>query len=145
MLSIKDIMTITNLGERTIRRYLESGDLEGTKIGGVWRFTEEQLESFFSYKDAVKKVRKEATQQVLDFINMPNVNSGNNRVCIMIDLVCNEKIINEVKQVILKECNNTTDTMTMRFLKEQEIFRFILVGSLEFIHNVTDKIYKIIN
>ncbi|MBU1020328.1 MAG: helix-turn-helix domain-containing protein [Firmicutes bacterium] len=144
-MSIKDIMTITNLSERSIRRYLEEGKLEGTKVGGVWRFTEEQLEGFYGEKAAVSKVRKEATQQVLDFINMPNPKKKDARVCTMIDLRNCEETIVKVKQAIMNECSNTTDTMTMKFLKEKDNYRFILIGSLEFVHKVTMKIYTILN
>ena len=145
MYNIKDIMTITNLSERTIRRYLKEGKLDGTKVGGVWRFTDAQLENFYGYKEAMKKIRKEATQQVVDFINMPNPEKQNTRVCTMIDLINEDDVIEDVKQAIMNECNNATDTMTMKFLKEQNNFRFILIGSLEFIYNVTKKVYEIVN
>jgi excisionase family DNA binding protein len=145
MMSLKDIMTITNLSERTIRRYLEEGKLEGTKVGGVWRFTEAQLEGFYGAKEAVNKVRKEATQQVIDFINMPNPEKIDARVCTMIDLRNCEETIEKVKQAIMNECSNTTDTMTMKFLKEQDNYRFILIGSLDFVHNVISIIYTILN
>ncbi len=145
MLSIKNVMTITNLSERTIRRYLEDGKLEGTKVGGVWRFTEKQLEAFYGEKEAIKKIRKEATQQVIDFINMPNPEKVDARVCSMIDLRNCEETIELVKLAIMSECSKATDTMTMKFLKEQDDYRFILIGSLEFVHNVTAKIYEILN
>lgn len=145
MFSVKDIMTITNLSERTIRRNLEAGTLEGTKIGGVWRFTEEQLENFYGAKEAVSKVRKEATEQVVDFINMPNTGKQNARACIMIDLSNKEEVVNEVKEAIFVECNNASDTMTMKFLKEKDIYRFVIIGSLEFIQRVTSITYEILN
>ena len=145
MLSLKNIMTITNLSERTIRRYLKEGKLVGTKVGGVWRFTEAQLEAFYGYNDAMKKIRKEATQQVLDFINMPNPEKLKGRACSMIDLRESKETIDKVKQAIMTECNNVTETMTMKFLKEQDNYRFILVGSLGFIEKVTTKISQIVS
>ena len=145
MLNLKNIMTITNLSERTIRRYLEEGKLVGTKVGGVWRFTEEQLEAFYGYNDAMKKIRKEATQQVLDFINMPNPEKLDVSVCSMIDIRQSEETIKKIKNAVMAECNNASGTMTMKFLKEQDNYRFILVGSLDFIHKVTAKIHEIVN
>ncbi|MFK5883940.1 MAG: helix-turn-helix domain-containing protein [Candidatus Izemoplasma sp.] len=145
MLSLKNIMTITNLSERTVRRHIENGTLVGTKVGGVWRFSEEQLESFYGTKDAIKKIRKEATQQIVDFINMPNPDKLNARACIMIDLRVEEAVIEEIKSLVMSECNKAIGTMTMKFLNEQDNYRFILIGTLEFIETVTTKIYQIVS
>ncbi len=143
MFSIKDIMTITNLSERTIRRYLETGKIEGTKVGGVWRFTEDQLNDFYGYNDAIKKIRSEATQIVVDFINMPNPEKLKAKACIMIDLRIDEKEIEEVKSTVMSECNQAQGTMKMKFLKEQDNYRFILSGTLDFIQQVTTKIHSL--
>ena len=142
MFSIKDIMVITNLSERTIRRHLESGKIKGSKVGGVWRFTEEQLNGFYDYNDAIKKIRSEATQIVFDFINMPNPEKLRSNACIMIDLRIDEKEIEEVKSIVMDECNLAQCTMKMKFLKEQDNYRFILSGTLDFIQQVTTKIHR---
>jgi len=137
MLSLKDVMTMTSLSERTIRRYLETGQLEGTKVGGVWRFTQEQLEGFYEYGKGMKTLRKQATNEVLDFINMPNPEKLGAKACVMIDLIQDEEIIEQAKQMVMKACNEVNGPMTMKFLKEQDNYRFILTGPLDFISDVT--------
>jgi hypothetical protein len=63
----------------------------------------------------------------------------------MIDLRVDEEVIEEVKTTVMNECNKSTGTMTMKFLNEQNNYRFILIGTLEFIQNVTTKIHQIVN
>ena len=43
LFSIGEIAVMSGLSVRTIRSYLASGQLEGEKINGAWRFTEEQF------------------------------------------------------------------------------------------------------
>lgn len=43
MYNLKEVMKMSKMGERTLRRYLKEGILEGSKIGGVWRFSEKQI------------------------------------------------------------------------------------------------------
>lgn len=145
MFNIKEIMIITSLSERTVRRYLESGKIEGTKVGGVWSFTQEQVNNFYGDKEVLKQIRREATQQVVDFINMPNPERLEARACVMIDLRMEPKVIDEVKLAVMNECKKATGTMTMKFLSEQNNYRFILIGTLDFIQNVTTIINQIVS
>lgn len=71
---MKDAYTIDNLAEmtglssRTIRNYLASGQLEGNKTDGVWRFTEEQFSRFLSQDMVRQSVQAKANGRVYDFL-----------------------------------------------------------------------------
>ena len=49
--SISDIAKLTKLTDRTIRNYLANGTLKGTKIGGQWRFTQNDVKALFNNED----------------------------------------------------------------------------------------------
>jgi len=40
---VSEILKVTTL---TLRRYLRSGELKGSKIGGQWRISQEQINDF---------------------------------------------------------------------------------------------------
>ena len=44
--TVEDIANMTSTTSRTIRNYLKDGLLKGKKIGGQWRFTEEDIKNF---------------------------------------------------------------------------------------------------
>ncbi len=143
MYSLKDIIVLTNLSERTIRRYISEGKLEGTKVGGVWRFTEEQLDNFYGFKEAIKTIKREIGMEVTDFINMPNPKKKQTHTCLMIDLNIDEELMEKVKYAILDECNKHTD-MKMKFYTDKDNYRVLLIGSLDFITSTSIIVQNII-
>ncbi|SEO43177.1 DNA binding domain-containing protein, excisionase family [Amphibacillus marinus] len=44
--SVEELANELNVTSRTIRNYLRDGKLKGSKIGGQWRFTKENLHEF---------------------------------------------------------------------------------------------------
>ena len=66
--TIQDIASMTGLNERTIRRYLADGLLQGEKADGAWRFTAEQFGAFLG-RDMVRgSVQAKANAIVYDFL-----------------------------------------------------------------------------
>lgn len=66
--TIEDIAAMTGLSTRTVRSYLSSGQLEGEKIGGAWRFTPEQFEAFLRQDMVRQSVRAKENGRVYDFL-----------------------------------------------------------------------------
>lgn len=52
--TIQDLAAMTGLNERTIRGYLAGGQLQGSKVGGAWRFTPEQFDDFLGLRWAYR-------------------------------------------------------------------------------------------
>ena len=61
MLSIKDVSERLNISERTVRNLLNSGELYGYKIGGIYRVNEEDLNNYLK-KSKVEKETKNNEQ-----------------------------------------------------------------------------------
>lgn len=66
--TIQDITGMTGLNERTIRSYLASGQLQGEKVDGAWRFTPEQFGSFLAQDMVRASVQAKANAVVYDFL-----------------------------------------------------------------------------
>ena len=57
MLSIKDVSERLNISERTVRNLLNSGELSGYKIGGIYRVNEEDLNNYLKNSKVEKKTK----------------------------------------------------------------------------------------
>lgn len=47
LLTLKQAAEVLNLSTRTVREYVQRGDIEGRIIGGRWRFRRVDLDAFF--------------------------------------------------------------------------------------------------
>ena len=66
--TIEDIAAMTGLSTRTVRSYLASGQLEGEKIEGAWRFTPEQFETFLRQDMVRQSIRAKENGRAYDFL-----------------------------------------------------------------------------
>lgn len=44
--TVEELTELLHVHRRTLYRYINTGKLKGIKVGGYWRFTEEQLKAF---------------------------------------------------------------------------------------------------
>lgn len=45
MYTLKEVRTRLKVSERTIHRWLDNGKLSGNFVGGLWRFSEQQVQA----------------------------------------------------------------------------------------------------
>lgn len=69
MYKLKDVMEMLKIPERTIRRHLKEGILEGTKVGGVWKFTHEDLKNYLKSNVVQKHIRDEGFKEISNYYN----------------------------------------------------------------------------
>ena len=62
-------MEMFSLSERTVRRHLQEGILQGTKVGGSWRFSDEDLRQYLDSKTMRKSIQKTALLELYDYFN----------------------------------------------------------------------------
>ena len=48
LLTLREVAEVLQLSPRTLRLYVQRGDIEGRIIGGRWRFRREDLDAFFA-------------------------------------------------------------------------------------------------
>ncbi len=69
MYTLKDIMMMFDIPERTIRRHMKLGLLQGSKIGGLWRFSEEDITKYASNPAIVHTNRKNNIRRIYEHVN----------------------------------------------------------------------------
>ncbi|MFP4287492.1 MAG: helix-turn-helix domain-containing protein [Candidatus Izemoplasmataceae bacterium] len=69
MYELKDIMMMFNIPERTIRRHLKLGLLKGSKVGGIWRFTEEDIMTYTKLDSMKQTINKQTLHLIIDTYN----------------------------------------------------------------------------
>ncbi len=69
MFKLKEVMEMLNIPERTIRRHIKLGILKGEKVGGVWRFSEDNLSKYFSNATVMKSQSAVKYTEIFDYIN----------------------------------------------------------------------------
>ena len=82
--TINELAMITSLTTRTLRNYLTAGVLEGSKVGGVWQFTAEQVQSFMENKAVKPSVLARKNAIVFDF--MGSRPEKQDKICTILDL-----------------------------------------------------------
>lgn len=70
--TVNDIAQMTQLSTRTIRRYLQSGELQGKKVGHQWRFTEKDLARFMDNSTIITAL-DEADELVFEDFRQGNI------------------------------------------------------------------------
>jgi excisionase family DNA binding protein len=48
LLTLREVAEVLRLSTRTVREYVQRGEIEGRIIGGRWRFRRADLDSFFA-------------------------------------------------------------------------------------------------
>lgn len=54
-LSVEQVATSLGLSEKTVRKYINEGELKAFKLGTSWKITEEDLQAFIQTKSNIQK------------------------------------------------------------------------------------------
>ena len=112
--TVEDIATMTSLTSRTIRNYIKDGLLKGRKIGGQWRFTEEDIKDLMNNGTYMEEHIINCKQDILDFIDGVNTfadNIGDIQTCSIIDLYQDKEIIKSKCDKLGEFINSHGETM----------------------------------
>jgi len=107
LFTVEDIAKMASMTTRTIRNYLKEGILKGRKIGGQWRFTEEDIKMFMDSGNVTKDFADKIKQDVIDFIDGVNTDyTGEIQICAIIDLYQEKCIVEEKRDKIVEFINS---------------------------------------
>jgi len=113
LFTVEDIANMTSLTTRTIRNYLKDGILKGRKIGGQWRFTEEDIKNFMDNGTYGEDFKNKTRQDLLDFIDGVNTfadNIGEIQTCSIIDLYQEDEIVKVKTDKLIEFINSHNET-----------------------------------
>ncbi len=134
--TLQDLMTMTQLSERTLRRYLKSGYLQGKKIGGTWRFSEADLKHFFNEQSLMNDLAAQAGREVQSFLKH-NYDHDDDRVCAIFDFnQPSETKLEKIKHIVMERTKKHKD-FNMKMHPEGNYVRVVLIGSIAFIDDMT--------
>ena len=80
---IRHLVLLTGLTDRTIRKYISSGILQGERINGLWHFTPEQMESFIRHPAVHPRILAKHHAAVYDFLLDDRKQA--NEICVILD------------------------------------------------------------
>jgi len=144
--TVEEIAEMTSLTTRTIRNYLKDGILKGRKIGGQWRFTEEDVKNFMDSGNIAIEVIDFNKQSITDFLDGVYTDiAGKIQICSIIDVYYES---HEEYEVMMEKRDTFMEDISSRSEKEKQFMkvtwnmnqeeckgRYILFGSPEFIVN----------
>lgn len=137
MKTLKELIEETQLSERTLRRYLQQGLLEGTKVGGSWRFSEQQIKAFFDTQSFNKNLAKQAGEEVKQFIRR-EYDSDQERGCVILDFNdVDDELFNAIRHVVM-ETSTQFEGFKMRLFPEGNYIRVVLIGGFDYLEHVTN-------
>ena len=118
LFTVEDIAKMASMTTRTIRNYLREGKLEGRKIGGQWRFTEEDIGKFMDSGNVSKEITEKSKQDVVDFIDGVNTDyTGEIQVCSIIDLYHEASVLEAKRDKLHAFFNTESNELKPNFMR----------------------------
>ena len=132
--TLGDVSEMTSLTTRTLRNHLKDGTLKGIKLGGQWRFTEEDLNNYlYGINTASKEVTQEKSEisPIDEFLS--DTSFTGKRVCSIVEMKLDENSA-EAKEYLLRDLLNWYDNrLYMRYTYEYNngIARYVIYANPE--------------
>lgn len=133
--SIAEVAKITRLTDRTIRNYLANGTLKGQKIGGQWRFTQENIYALFNNNVFEDDMKNKTQKKIVEYYDEDYKDDNNS--CTIIRLFINDE---EKRKVFFKKLNelkssdNTKDSIM--FTDDKGHIKIVTFSSLTYAEKI---------
>lgn len=143
--TLKEVMEMTQVSERTLRRYLKDGLLKGFKVGGTWRFTKQQLQAFFDDKQHHNEIARQASEDVKKFLRHSYEQNDSDQGCAIFDFNNpSEETLNQIRHVVMTETKKHKG-FKMKLHPEGDYIRVVLIGGFDFICDMSNAMQRIKN
>ena len=132
--SVEEVAEMTAVTTRTIRNYLRNGILKGTKIGGQWRFRQEDVMRMLNQENSVSDFRENSGRIVRAFLDEQYTPfSESVSVCTVADIACAKeqaKAMSKTLCELWKQAHIQGITFRYDYLEDSEAARFTFVAPL---------------
>ena len=143
--SVEEVAEMTAVTTRTIRNYLRNGVLTGTKIGGQWRFRQEDVMRMFNQENSASDFRENSSRIVRDFLDEQYTPfSESVSVCTVADVACAKeqaKAMGKTLCELWKQANIQEITLRYDYLEDSQAARFTFVAPL----SLTEKAFAVLH
>ncbi len=132
--TVDDIARMTMLTSRTIRNYLKDGLLSGKKVGGQWRFTQQDIEALFANSSVASDLRSTRRQDLMDFIDGVNTDlDGDIQVCTLVDYYIRDQaaaqaISQKINDLIAKVDSVQQHRFAYEYIEKEAKARYTIFG-----------------
>jgi excisionase family DNA binding protein len=134
--TVEDVAAYANVTSRTIRNYLRDGSLRGRKVGGQWRFTQQDINDLFEGIHLKNGTPSPGTQFLSDFASGEVENmTGGLRLCIAADYYCKNvqdaaALDREFMEVHQKTAESDTKTLYFySYEAREQKARYVFTGT----------------
>lgn len=143
--SVEEIAEMTSVTTRTIRNYLRNGILTGTKIGGQWRFRQEDVMNMLNQENMSSDVRETSKRIVKDFLNEQYTPfSESVSVCTVADVSCSKAYAKKMGKTLCdlwNQANIQGSNFRYDYLEESQTARFTFIAPLM----LTEKVLSVLH
>jgi excisionase family DNA binding protein len=117
LLSVQDVAKKLNVHERTIRRYINNGEIEAKRVGGQWRIEEDALDNIFNNKKCCSADPHLSSNDFCVFMDSDYFSNENEvQTCLITDYLNKDK--SESENILVK-----FKALAYDALLENEIFK----------------------
>lgn len=139
MYTIDQLSLITGLTTRTLRNYLKSGILQGSKDTGIWQFTDWQVLEFVRHPSVRPSIQAKQHAIIYDFLTEQN--QTENELCILLNRTLEKTAAQEIADFFCDEVNKLSH-VRFAFSYDSGKAHYILKGTEADISSIMAKFYQ---
>ena len=143
--SISDIAKLTKLTDRTIRKYLANGSLKGKKIGGQWRFSQNDVRGLFSDDKFEDDMKAKTEKAIISYYNNNTSFDTDNTCCNIIDIKIESKEVRKEMFAKIKEIEKDDNKKEqISFIDDNGKIKMVIIASFDYIYKVMEVVRRYI-
>lgn len=144
--SLADIAKKTKLTDRTIRNYLANGTLKGRKIGGQWRFTQNDINALFNNEEFADDMLSKSEKNINKYVKNEFVFNSNNTMCSILNVTIDSKEKRKLMYSKIKELPVDDDKKEqVSFIEENGHIKMVIIASFDFVYKVLEVVKEVID
>ncbi|MGX7200406.1 helix-turn-helix domain-containing protein [Enterococcus nangangensis] len=137
--SVEEVAARLQVSTRTIRNYLRNNKLKGQKVGGQWRFTEDEIVAFLGLAPEVTDTQQLVKKFLQKQADLPSA-------VIIIDIPYQTAAeLERQKNIFLTQFNEVYEDGAKRFFHFQRLAedttRLTIEGSLRYVQSFSSWVY----
>lgn len=150
--TVDEVAKMLNMHARTIRRYIEKGQLRAERIGGSWRISEEAVKEMFDapeIKESISKSLNERSEDMLDLYLKGKHRLQQNHLVMMYVFVFNpqkETWVHAKLSELMTELNRLGQDAKYDFTltgNEQDLFRLTLIAPPDVLQAIISELERL--
>lgn len=137
--TINELSQMTGFTTRTLRNYIQAGQLNGEKIDGIWQFSATDFEAFIKDPNVAPGIKTKNNYVVYNFL--ANENKNENQMCTILDLTIKAYEMNQLNDYFCNAMNNCSKAEFKMEYNNGKV-RIIISGPEDFVLDTINGWYK---